>query len=135
MRKFFYIVFFLLSLNCVAQRDSAAQVSVKTSEIDPEVLRSRQQYLTDQLLSDPENEKLYFERGTIYLMLKVYQNAILDYDKVITLNKTNVADAYYFKALTKINLKITDCESLESAQKLGYSAEWQNLKLLCPNLK
>ncbi|MCX8123970.1 MAG: tetratricopeptide repeat protein [Spirochaetes bacterium] len=57
---------------------------------------------TIEILKDPDNANLYYNRGVVYMKDKQFQNAIKDYEKALKLNKNAIY--YQNKALAHFYL-------------------------------
>lgn len=90
---------------------------------------------TTKIIEKPDNPENYRTRGILYLGKNEWELAILDFKKVIEINTSFVAEAYYFKGLALMSLNRTNCDDLITAKKMGYDGEWQNLSFFCPDLK
>lgn len=84
-----------------------------------------------------DKSSIYEKRSMIYLADQNYEEALLDNDKIIELEKDTkkLGSAYFYRGLCKImlhQLNDGECEDLSTAKKLGFEAEWNNFTLFCP---
>lgn len=80
---------------------------------------------------------IYEKRSIVYLADKNYEDALLDYSKIIELEQKQkkLGSAYFYRGLCKImlhQLNDGECEDLSTAKKLGFEAEWKNFTMFCP---
>ena len=80
---------------------------------------------------------IYEKRSIVYLADKNYEDALLDYSKIIELEQEQkkLGSAYFYRGLCKIMLhqiNAGECEDLSTAKKLGFEAEWKKFTMFCP---
>ena len=80
---------------------------------------------------------IYEKRSIVYLADKNYEDALLDYSKIIELEQEQkkLGSAYFYRGLCKImlhQLNDGECEDLSTAKKLGFEAEWKKFTMFCP---
>ncbi len=80
----------------------------------------------------PEFSKSYFNRGSLYLNMKRFDEAIADCDKAISIDR-NYAKAYYNKGVALFNLsrKEEACKEFSTSLNLGYQAADKTIKEYC----
>lgn len=85
---------------------------------------------------NPNDYRLYHNRGVAYFRNNQYKEAIADMDTEINLTSNN-ALAYYFRGMSKINLKMKDdgCSDLLLSGKLGFSLAREQYKMQCGGSK
>lgn len=82
-----------------------------------------------------ETANTLYKRGLSYFRNMDNEKAILDFTDLLGLGDKN-GGAYFFRALSKFNLDKTEsaCEDLLKAKQLGYQMDFENYKIVCPNL-
>ena len=84
-----------------------------------------------------DKSKIYEKRSMVYLADKNYEEALLDYSKIIEFEQEpkKLSSAYFYRGLCKIllqQLEDGECDDLSKAKKLGFVAEWRNFTVFCP---
>ena len=82
---------------------------------------------------NPNDETTLFVRGNFLLQSNYINEAILDFDRVININGNN-AEAYYSRALAKLNLEGMRAEACDDAKKslnLGRTESKKFLEVMC----
>ncbi len=81
---------------------------------------------------NPNYAMAYSYRGDAKSNLQDYRGAIQDLNKAIELDP-NLADAYFNRGIAKISLGQEDngCLDLHKAVELGYSKDYDSIKLFC----
>ena len=81
---------------------------------------------------NPNDSKIYFNRGVSYLYLDSFINAIYDFNKAITLDP-KIGIYYHNKGLAHhlINEDIEACKCWKMADELGYSESSNYIKKYC----
>lgn len=127
-----------ITLSCAGQQkinsqDTKTQTSTNTSQ---EEIYKLIDMLSSTIEKNATDRKLYMQRAMLYFSVNEYNNSISDFDKVIEEGNAsaNLAQAHFFKALANLSMGITDCDNLVKAKLLGYEAEWDIFKRICPNL-
>jgi tetratricopeptide (TPR) repeat protein len=77
---------------------------------------------TKAIKLNPNYADAYFERGECMYSMSKKREAIDDYTKAIQLNTHHAAEAFYYRALSKFDLKDKEggCTDLSNAFSLGY---------------
>lgn len=93
------------------------------------------QFYTHALQFKIEIANTLYKRGIAYFRNSDNENAILDFTDLIKLSNKN-GGAYFFRALSKFNLEKTEsaCDDLLQAKQLGYQMDFQNYRIVCPDL-
>ncbi|WP_026705882.1 tetratricopeptide repeat protein [Flavobacterium soli] len=94
---------------------------------------------SEALNENADKLRIYKKRSIAYLADKDYENAILDYNKIIEIVKSSekLANEYFYRGLCKIMLnKPGDdtCEDLMKAKEHGFEAEWSSFSIFCSNI-
>ena len=80
---------------------------------------------TKAIKLNPNYADAYFERGECMYRMRKKREAIEDYTKAIQLNSHHAAEAFYYRALCKFDLKDKEggCTDLSNAVSLGYKQD------------
>ena len=133
------MLLFLLTVNCRAQKDSIRVENIEplastNQQVPPEMITAEIEKLSKILQDFPKNVEKYRDRAMLYLIQQEFEKALADFEKVITLNNGNLAEAYFYKGLTSLALHNLDCESFVKAKILGYIADWEKYRQVCNQL-
>lgn len=102
-------------------------------------------YYTKVLSNNPKEKTALYKRAISYFYLKDDAKTIKDLSDLIAIDKNNCG-AYYLRAMAKFNInsnameddkKISNesgCDDLFMAKQLEYKTDYENWKILCPNL-
>jgi tetratricopeptide (TPR) repeat protein len=137
MKKLLTIVTLTFSSLAISQNDTIQKVCLqdKANEfISVKDFQGASKIYTKMIELFPEDLRLIHDRAIVYMMSGDYQNAIPDFTKLITENYSDIAESYYFRGLCRISLSDYPCEDLLKAKVLGYTTDWNNLKLVCTEL-
>ena len=102
------------------------------------------EYHTKALEIKPDDHTCLLVRGGAYHAIGDHKKAYKDYDRLAEISKNSGA-AYYDRAMVSFNLvnegvtdeeytRHTPCEDLLKAKELGYPAEYDIFKVVCPDL-
>ena len=134
MRTFLMLLIATLSFHANGQVDTTTPTSEISQPTTSEIIDAGIIQTTIEIGSFPNDSKYYRKRGMLYLAIQDYANARNDFDKVISLNGDELAEAYFYRGICNASLGEMECENFKMAKKLGFNTDWNNLKSVCPEL-